>query len=514
MSDSSTLSVRPTRAAGSRYAIGIDVGTTNVKAALVRCGTPARVVGRAAAPHPTFRPRADSVEQSPEAWWAATVRALAGLGDARRLASAVSVSGQGSTVTLCGSTGERPSPAIGWQDGRAAADAAELDRRLRADLARAHGNVTGDAPEPKLRWLRRHAAGLVAASDRALTAAGWIQARLGGSAAISEADAGTWMSWNRHARAWDPDLAVSLHVADLLPPVAPAFADAGRVSAPAAAATGLAPGTSIVSGTSDVAAAALAAGVGKAGEVAYSKGTGGFACCYVAPLADPGPLLALPALRPDVIQICGAANAVGAAWDWIRRVTAVPEYPAAEALAMEAEGGAPLFLPWLAGAAHPEANQRARAVFAELGLEMDARHLLRAVLEGTAAALGEQVAAARTVSQHDFSVVVSTGGATRSSLWNRLDAAAARVPVVVARDSDAAVGSALLAAEGRGLLASALETGEALRANAPRFDPEAKLVAQAEEIAARLRELRPAAAALSTTRRDRGDPASGVMRPL
>jgi sugar (pentulose or hexulose) kinase len=119
------------------------------------------------------------------------------------------------------------------------------------------------------------------------------------------------------------------------------------------------------------------------------------------------------------------------------------------------------------------------------------------VLEGTAAALGDQLRTAREVSGHAFDLVVSTGGPTRSALWNRLDAAAAGATVAVAPLSDAAVGGALIAAEATGLVDSAIRCGTALRKGAPVFEPEPELVARAEQVASELAPVRDMALVLA-----------------
>lgn len=470
-----------------RLTVGIDVGSTNVKAALVEFdGTP-RVVARAGAPYPTARPRPGWVEQAPSDWWRAACEALRALGPGVGEAVAVSVSGQGSTFAICPAEPDAASTAISWQDTRAVEDAQSLDRELRALLDRAHGNATGDAPEPKLRWLRDETD---ATSGPALSVASWIQLRLGGAALVSEADAGTWMSWNRHERKWDAELAARLGVEPFLPEVACTGRPAGHVGPRAGAETGLAVGTPIVVGTSDVAAAALSAGVGEPGEVAYSKGTGGFACCYTEPLLDPGPLLALPGALPGSLQLCGATNAVGAAWDWARQMVGGVPHDAGERLAEAVAGHAAVFLPWLSGAAHPTPAQRARASYVGLSLETGPGSLLRAVLEGTAAELRRQLAVAREVAGREFHLLVSTGGPTRSSLWNRLDAAAAEIPLIVAPLSDAAVGCALVAAEGTGLVESALRCGRSLRGRGQPYAPEPELVSRARETAEALEPVR------------------------
>lgn len=462
-------------------ALGVDVGTTNVKVALVEPGETPRVVGRGEAPHPTFRPAPERAEQDPASWSSALAAALAPIGAALRDVAAVAVCGQGSTFVLVDRDGEAVGPAIGWQDLRAADDARRLGEELAADLGRANGNRIGDAPEPKLIWLRRHEGQRRSGAESALTAAAYLGAHLGARPSLNEGDAGSWLSWNRHERCWDDALVQRLELADVLPPVEPLGAVLGEISPAAASWTALPARTPIVAATTDVAAAAIAAGVGRPGEVHYSKGTGGFVCVHVGPVTDPGPLLALPSGHDGVVQLCAATDTLGAAWDWARDLAGGLGHAQAEELAESAGPGAGglLLLPWLQGAQHPILEPDARGVAFGLSLETGAGALLRAVLEGTSAMLRTQLEVARQQSGERLELVVSSGGPTRNVLWNRLDASAAETPVVVAEGTDAAVGAALIAGQTVYLWPDALQAGHALRGDGRRYDPEPELVAAA-----------------------------------
>jgi xylulokinase len=462
-------------------ALGIDVGTTNVKTAVVEGGATLRVAARGEASHPTLRPAPERAEQDPAAWSAALAAALGPIRPALDEVAAVAVCGQGSTFVLVDPGGEALGRAIGWQDLRAAEDAPRLGEDLAPALARANGNRIGDAPEPKLMWLRRQEPQMLSAAASALTAAAYLGARLGARAALNEGDAGSWVSWNRHERSWDENIVQRLELADLLPPVEPLGTVLGGVSPAAGSWTGLPCGTPIVAGTTDVAAAAIAAGVGRAGEAYYSKGTGGFICIHVGPIVDPGPLLALPSGRDGVVQLCGATDTLGAAWDWARELAGGLDHEVAEELgrAVGPGAGGLLLLPWLQGAQHPILAPKARGVALGLSLETGPGALLRAVLEGTSAMLRTQLEVARRQSGERLELVVASGGPTRNDLWNRLDASAAEIPVIVAEKTDAAVGAALIAGEALDLWPDALLAGRELRGEGRRYEPEPELVAQA-----------------------------------
>jgi xylulokinase len=462
-------------------ALGVDIGTTNIKVAVVEQGKTPRVGARGEARHPTLRAAPGRAEQDPAGWSAALAAALAPIRAALGSVAAVAVCGQGSTFVLVDRDGEALGHAIGWQDLRAAEEARRLGEELAPALARANGNRIGDAPEPKLIWLHRQEAQMLSGAATALTAAAYLGARLGARASLNEGDAGSWVSWNRHERGWDEVIVQRLELTDVLPPVEPLGTVLGEVSPAAASWTGLPAGIPIVAATTDVAAAAIAAGVGRPGEVYYSKGTGGFVCVHVGPVRDPGPLLALPSGRNGVVQLCGATDTLGAAWDWARELSGGLDHGQAEDLACSVGPGAGglLLLPWLQGAQHPILEPNARGVALGLSLETGPGAFLRAVLEGTSAMLRTQLEVARRQSGERLELVVASGGPTRNDLWNRLDASAAETPVIVAKETDAAIGAALIAGEALDLWPDALLAGRELRGEGRRYEPEPELVAQA-----------------------------------
>src|SRR5215470_16665414 len=114
--------------------IGIDVGTTTVKALLAT--TDGRQLDRFSDSYPTARPANGVVEQDPEDWLGRVLAALArfernfDLGGLK----GIGICSQVNTHVFVGSDGKALAPAIVWQDGRCAGVATELDAKV--DTAR------------------------------------------------------------------------------------------------------------------------------------------------------------------------------------------------------------------------------------------------------------------------------------------------------------------------------------------------------------------------------------------
>jgi xylulokinase len=93
-----------------------------------------------------------------------------------------------------------------------------------------------------------------------------------------------------------------------------------------------------------------------------------------------------------------------------------------------------LFLPWLAGSLSPSANGTMRGGFLNLSLDTERRHLVRAVVEGLGFNLGWLLPIVEGFSGHRGDEIVFGGGAARSEQWVQTLADILGRPVAPLRD--------------------------------------------------------------------------------
>ena len=101
------------------YLIGIDVGTTGVKAAVF--SSDGNCLGRAYQTYPTIHSALHAAEQLPSDWWNAlvvTVRSACGNRETAARVAALSLSTQGGTIVPTDASGNPLCPAFVWNDGR------------------------------------------------------------------------------------------------------------------------------------------------------------------------------------------------------------------------------------------------------------------------------------------------------------------------------------------------------------------------------------------------------------
>ena len=132
-----------------------------------------------------------------------------------------------------------------------------------------------------------------------------------------------------------------------------------------------------------------------------------------------------------------------------------------------------IFLPYLNGELQPINDGYARGVFFGLGMNTGKAELVRAVLEGAAYAIAQNLEYAELLTAPILEVR-ATGGPTRSALWCQIIADVCNRPLSVLTDEGGApLGNALLAGAGVGLIDDVAATAEQAAHLQRRYEPDA-----------------------------------------
>ncbi|AHG92041.1 xylulokinase [Gemmatirosa kalamazoonensis] len=454
--------------------LGLDVGTSGVKAILVAPG--GDVVASATTPLRMSTPRPGWAEQDPEAWWQASVAALRDVLAQRPddSVAAVGISGQMHSSVFLDRAGQVIRPALLWCDGRTTAECDEITRRAGGE-DRLRDWVMNAALEgftlPKVLWLRRHEPDAYARVATVLLAKDFIRYRLTGVLATEPSDASGTLMFDPARLRWSDELLAAVDVPRaLLPDVGGSSDVLGRVTGEAAAACGLAEGTSVVGGGADNACGAAGVGVVAPGEAVASWGTSGTVLAPTArPVVDPG-LRAHTFCHvvPNVWYVMGVVLSAGGAFSWYReqfaRELASPGASArldAEAASVPRGAEGVTFLPYLQGERTPHRDASARGALLGLSLAHTRAHTTRAVLEGVSFALRDSVSILQSLGLAPASLLL-TGGGAKSPFVRTLQAEVYGLPVqTVNREEGPAYGAALLGAVGVGAFADLAAAGKA-----------------------------------------------------
>jgi xylulokinase len=468
--------------------LGVDLGTTSVKALLV--SPTGELLGLGRGSHPT-RTAGGVAEQDPADWWAGVVtavrRALAeAWDDGRTELAAVAVAGQGPTTVAVDEDGTPLGPATTWMDTRASSMATELAARIGVPVWQ-----LGSLPHE--RWLATHEPDRHARAAAFLSPWDWLTCRLSGVI----------------GRSVPP---VSLHPTDEV--LRAGGGDPtrfgsqvewgtviGQVLPGPAAELGIPAGTPVVSGGNDALVSFHGAGLVDPGDAVDAGGTaGGLGVYWDREVEVPGTYRAAAAL-PGLWLYGGATNAVGKSIDWVLDLLAPGDEAGADAVldaafATPAGAGGLVFLPYLTGERAPIHDARARVVLAGLSLEHGRGHVARAVLEAGGFALrhvAEPIVGAGIAIRR--LVVSGASDRLRRIAAMRADTLGVSVDVPALADT-AAVGAAILAATGTGIHADARSAIRAMVRIAERAEPRPDARARYDELYAVYRALHPATADL------------------
>jgi len=455
--------------------LGLDVGTTEAKAALV--GLDGRLLGLGRAGYPTDLRGDGRAEQDPRDWWSAMAAAVRGIDAGGAEILAICCVAQGPTLVAVDAAGEPVRPAITWQDRRAGG--------------------TGFGLLPKMAWLAREDP--VAAARAAWLLPAWdaMGLWLSGEAASS--------LQGHESVPSEAELSGAGVRASQVPAARRFGSRLGVLSAAAATALGLRSGIPVVSGVNDGAASMLGAGLRFAGDAVDTGGTSGGIAIYADhPVTLPVPgLYQAPAPLPGRWAVGGAMAALGASVGWLRSSVLGDRWSAeelfAEAALVPAGAEGLVFLPYLAGERAPIFDEDARGAFVGLTLAHGRAHLFRAVLEGAAFAM-RHVAEPLAEAGAPVLDLRLAGRPSPGDLWARIKADVLGVPAGIPLVGETAVlGAAIIAAAGVGAMQS-LEAGVAsMTAISRRLEPDPATRATFDEAFGVYRSLYPALRPLQRT---------------
>lgn len=262
------------------HLLGIDVGTSGVKAVLV--SSAGEVKAQSAHSYALSSPRNGWFEQNPEDWWEATVlsvrETLQAAGVKPSEVGGIGLSGQYHGLVILGNDGKVLRPSILWNDQRTAAQSARIQEKVGSKKLREICATPG-APyftACKLEWVREHEPQIYGRVRKVMLPKDYIRYKLTGEICTDVTDASGTLFLNVAKRQWSREILRLLEVDPaFLPGLVESPAVSGKTCQIAAELTGLPAGIPVACGAGDQAAAAVGIGVVAEGIVTLSVGTSG-----------------------------------------------------------------------------------------------------------------------------------------------------------------------------------------------------------------------------------------------
>lgn len=462
--------------------IGIDLGTSSVKAVLV--DDRQRLLASATAELSLQRPQPLWSEQDPADWVSATLAALRQLRDADlpafRACRGIGLSGQMHGAVLLDDADRPLRPCILWNDGRSAAQCAELEA-AEPDSRAITGNIAMPGfTAPKLAWVRRHEPEIFRRTRKILLPKAYLRLVLTGETIEEMSDASGTLWLDVGARDWsDRMLAATGLDRSRMPALVEGSQPAGRMRAEISRELGFDAPPLLAGGAGDNAAGAIGLGAIEPGDCFLSLGTSGV-LWRTTERFEPRAESAVHAFChavPDRWHQMSVHLSAAASLRWWAGIAGCDEAALLAPLAGRASRPSPtLFTPYLSGERTPHNDPQMLGSFTRLAHETDRDAMTRAVLEGVAFAFRDgKLALEGADAAIDRALVI--GGGSRSDLWLSILANVLGIPLERHADGDHG------AAFGAARLARLACTGEPMRdvcrkptGVALRFDPDPDLV--------------------------------------
>jgi xylulokinase len=454
--------------------LAIDAGTTSVKAGLFAPDGSCLGVGRQE--YQLETPAADRVQLDPEVYWQACVKtvreALRQSGMTHPRVKALGVSSQGETTITLDAQGNVIYPALVWLDNRATAQASFLAERFAQEVYSRTGipEIGPTWSACKILWIRENEPDVFSRAHKFLLVQDYLIYRLTGRIVTDGSVSCTTLYFDIVRKTWWTDLLHAIGIrTDQLPELVEPGTNVGTLSPEAAEQLGLTPETCVVTGGMDQAVGAIGAGNFKPGKVSESTGA---ALAIQATITDPmidrsGVVPVYCHSVPGRYLFVPVCPTAGMAFKWLRDSFFRDEVERADGeqtdaydrLTRLAEPIPPgsdglIMLPHLMGAFSPEPNLLARGSFTGFTLHHTRGHFVRALLEGVAFLLKRNI---EYIERTGMAIpeILTTGGGSRSRLWNQIKANVCNRPIVtLANEETALLGDAILAGVACGLFPS------------------------------------------------------------
>ena len=375
----------------------------------------------------------------------------------------ISVTTQGETMIPVDAEGNALYDAVVWLDGRAVAQAEEINRRMDKEFFYMTTGVpecNALCPISKLLWFYEEEREIYDKTKYFMLLEDYILFHLTGRMVTEKSLLSTTGYFDIvRDKVWD-ELLLMLHLDPAkIPPAFDCGSRVGKVSQKAAEETGISEQVWAVTGAMDQVCGAIGAGNFYPGGLTETTGT---ALCIGKTMQKQSvdPRYPIPVYRhykEDLQLLLPVCMTAGMALKWFKDTFCETEiklagetgkdvYTILSELAEESQplAGGVVMLPYLAGSLQPYQSDSYRGGFLGVGLNSRKKDFIRALMEGVSYMLKENLVLLQQIGANG-STIISMGGGSRSDLWCQIKADVTGLTVYTLKESEvASIGAAML----------------------------------------------------------------------
>lgn len=471
---------------GKKYLLGVDVGTTSIKVAII--DENAKVLGMSSSSYKLITPNQDYAQIDTEDMWQAYVKCIRLLQEGKGIdlskIAGISISSLCPGLAALGENGEVLVDPIIYSDRRSTEEAEIIKSEVGVDKLfeiTANTAMAGAMSGTSMLWIKRNMPEAYEKTKYFGHVNTLMAQRMSGEFAIDYSNASyTSLFETTGGYQWSEFLCEKTGISiEKLPPLHASTDVVGGLIHRELIDLGIPEGTPIVIGGGDTACATLAAGVTKAGDVCESVGTTNvLTICVDQPKFDRGFINRCHVVEGTWIYQ-GALSHTGSSYQWFRdnfcqdlmEQAVGSEKNAFQLMNEEADQANPgsdglVFLPYMLGERSPIWDPYARGVFFGLSLQTTRKEMNRAIMEGCGYGLRQLSEIAERVTGKKITEFASIGGGAKSETWAQIKADITGKDIKILDMNDMApIGAALLAGVGAGVFRDVYEASNKVEKN-------------------------------------------------
>lgn len=465
----------------NRYLLGVDVGTTSIKVAVI--DENAVLLGMSSSTYKLITPNQDYAQIDTEDMWKAYIKCIKLLQTGKKIdlskIAGISISSLCPGLAALGEDGEVLVDPIIYSDRRSTEEAemiiGAVGREKLFELT-ANTAMAGAMSGTSMLWIKRNLPEVYEKTKYFGHVNTLMAHRMCGEFAIDYSNASyTNLFETTGGYKWSEmicqKVGIDIHK---LPPLHKSTDQIGGLINEEMIALGIRRGTPIIIGGGDTACATLAAGVTQAGDVCESVGTTNvLTICVDQPKFDRGFINRCHVVEGKWIYQ-GALSHTGASYQWFRdnfcqdlvEKAAGSSSNAFQMMNKEADQANPgsdglVFLPYMLGERSPIWDPYARGIFFGVSLQTTRKEMNRAIMEGCGYGLRQLSEIAERVTGQKIKSFTSIGGGAKSETWAQIKADITGKDISILDMSDMApIGAALLAGVGAGVFPNVYEAAD------------------------------------------------------
>ena len=455
--------------------IGIDLGSTNIKAAIY--SKDFQLIDRQSRPVSYIRENG-FVEFDAYAYCQDLVGLLEDMLGSNSITqvSQMAFTGQAESLVVVGSDGKPLINAISWMDERSTEECRELEKIFSPEICEA---VTGQMavlptwPATKIAWLRKHRPQVYENAESYMLLKDYVVYFLTGKKLADMSIATFSFYFDIYNKCYWQQMLDAIGVRESqLPQLCEPCTQAGSLLPEVAKNLGLTGETAVNVGTLDHFAGMIGTGNIAPGGITLSTGT----VMALATMCDkPTPKSCGCAMHygflPNSYVMLPVAESGGVSLEWFRRSCMSVGYDVMNETLMKRQPNELLFLPYLVGTNAPEFDSGASGVFWGLRQEHDAIDMAGAVMEGVSYVLRKNC---EYIAQKGMRLqrIIATGGGAKSPVWCQLQADITGLPVCIPQEKEAAcLGAAMICGVSDGAFADFAAAVEACVTMQMQYEP-------------------------------------------